>query len=134
MFAYLICTHTRIRYCTNHKKIVFNTYGYEIQRRSPKGPTSLRNSFHDNDSDQNLYVHTPNVSNRDNGKDPVVSIQLTHLVEKEEPEIFINEAAAASESENGVSLSKDIARELGEVQETQVLKMSFDEPGEETKL
>ena len=74
------------------------------------------------------------MSNRDNGKDPVASIQLTHLVEKEEPEIFINEAAAASESENGVSLSKDIARELGEVQETQVLKMSFDEPGEETKL
>ena len=74
------------------------------------------------------------MSNRDNGKDPVISIQLTHLVEKEEPEIFISEAAAASESENGVSLSKDIARELGEVQETQVLKMSFDEPGEETKL
>ena len=74
------------------------------------------------------------MSNRDNGKDPVVSIQLTHLVEKEEPEIFINEAAAASESENGVSLSKDIARELGVGQEMQVLKMSFDEPGEETKL
>ena len=55
-------------------------------------------------------------------------------MEKEEPEIFINEAAAASESENGVNLSKDIARELGEVQEMQVLKMSFDEPGEETKL
>ena len=127
MYLYVcsLCTHTRIRYCTNHKKIVFNTYGYEIQRRSPKGPTSLRNSFRDNDSD---------VSKRDSGKDPVVSIQLTHLVEKEEPEIFINEAAAASESENGASLSKDIARELGEGQEMQVLKMSFDEPGEETKL
>ena len=65
----------------------------------------------------------------------MVSIQLAHVVEKgteEESEFFINKAA--SDSENGVSLSKDIARELGEGEETQVQKINFDEPGEETKL
>ena len=108
-------------------------YTCEIQRK-PKGPASLRESFHDK-SDQNLYVQTPNVLTNDNDKEPIVSIQMTTLAEKEkeeEPEIFINKAA--TESENGVSLSEDIARELGEGQETQVMKMSFDEPGEETKL
>ena len=72
---------------------------------------------------------------KDNGNEPVVNIQLTPLVEnedEEEPEIFINKAA--SESENGVSLSEDIVRELEKEHETQVQKMSFDEPGEETKL
>jgi hypothetical protein len=114
---------------------VLNTYSYEIQRKPEgSGPASLRESFSD-ESGQNLYTHTPNVPIKDNDKEPMVSIQLTALTEKEsegEPEIFINRAA--SESENGVSLSKDIAKELGEGQETQVLKMSFDEPGEETKL
>ena len=72
---------------------------------------------------------------KDNDMEPMVSIPMSTLVEKEdeeEPEIFTNKAA--SESENGVSLSEDIVRELGEGHETQVLKMSFDEPGEETKL
>ena len=72
---------------------------------------------------------------KDNGNEPIVNIQLTPLVEnedEEEPEIFINKAA--SESENGVSLREDIVRELEKEHETQVLKMSFDEPGEETKL
>ena len=117
----------------HRRKYVLNTYGYQIQRK-PKGPASLRESFRD-ESDQNLHVQTPNVPTKDNDKEPGVSIQLTPLVEKkgeEEPEIFINKAA--SESENGVSLSEDNVKELGEGHETQVLKMNFDEPGEETKL
>ena len=72
---------------------------------------------------------------KDNDKEPIVSVPMSTLVEKEceeEAEIFTNKAA--SESEKGVSLSEDIAKELGEGQETQVLRMSFDEPGEETKL
>lgn len=127
------CTHTcnyRVRRYTHRRKFVFNTYGYQVQRR-PKGP-SLRESYRD-ESEQHLYVQTPSAVAKDNGKEP---IQLTPLVEKEneeEPEIFIN--AAASESENGVSLREDIVRELSEKEhETQVLKMNFDEPGEETKL
>lgn len=111
---------------------MLNTYGYQVQRK-PKGP-SLRESYRD-ESDQNLYVQTPNVLTKDNGNEPIVNIQLTPLVEnedEEEPEIFINKAA--SESENGVSLREDIVRELEKEHETQVLKMSFDEPGEETKL
>ena len=132
-FTCSLCTHvySRVRHCTNRRKYVLNTY--EIQRK-PKGPASLRESFHDK-SDQNLYVQAPNVLTSDNDEEPIVSIQMTVLAEKEkeeEPEIFINKVA--TESENGVSLSKDIARELGEGQETQVMKMSFDEPGEETKF
>ena len=74
---------------------------------------------------------------KDVDTEPIVSIHTSALVEQEEEEeeteMFTNKAA--TESENGVSLSEDIARELqGEGQETQVMKMSFDEPGEETKL
>ena len=113
----------------HRRKFVLNTYGYQVHRK-PKGPASLRESFHD-ESDQNLYIQTPT---NDGDKEPGVSIPLTPLVEKEdeEPEMFINKAA--SESENGLSLSKDIAGKLEEGHEAQVLKMSFDEPGEETKL
>ena len=73
---------------------------------------------------------------KDVDTEPIVSIHTSALVEQEEEEeeteMFTNKAA--TESENGVSLSEDIARELEEGQETQVMKMSFDEPGEETKL
>lgn len=74
---------------------------------------------------------------KDVDTEPIVSIHTSALVEQEEEEeeteMFTNKVA--TESENGVSLSEDIARELqGEGQETQVMKMSFDEPGEETKL
>jgi hypothetical protein len=76
------------------------------------------------------------VEMKDVDTEPIVGIHTATIVEKEEEEeeteMFTNEAA--TESENGVSLSEDIARKLGEGQETQVLKMSFDEPGEETKL
>ena len=133
------CTHThtrpppyRVRHYNHSQKFVLNTYGYQVQRK-PKGP-SIRESYR-NESDQNLYIQTPNVEMKDNDTEPMVSIPMSTLVEKEdeeEPEIFTNKAA--SESENGVSLSEDIVRELGEGHETQVLKMSFDEPGEETKL
>ena len=101
---------------------MLNTYGYQVQRKL-KGP-SIRKSYHD-ESEQNLY-----------DKEPMVSIHMSTLEEKEdeeEAEIFTNKAA--SQSELGVSLNEDIAKELGDQeQETQVLKMSFDEPGEETKL
>ena len=75
---------------------------------------------------------------KDIDTEPIVSIHTSALMEQEEEEeeeteMFTNKVA--TESENGVSLSEDIARELqGEGQETQVMKMSFDEPGEETKL
>ena len=73
---------------------------------------------------------------KDIDMEPIVRVHTSSLVEREEEEeeteMFANKAA--TESENGVSLSEDIARELGEGQETQVMKMSFDEPGEETKL
>ena len=73
---------------------------------------------------------------KDIDTEPIVRVHTSSLVEREEEEeeteMFANKAA--TESENGVSLSEDIARELGEGQETQVMKMSFDEPGEETKL
>ena len=73
---------------------------------------------------------------KDIDTEPIVRVHMSSLVEKEEEEgeteMFTNKTA--TESENGVSLSEDIARELEEGQETQVMKMSFDEPGEETKL
>ena len=73
---------------------------------------------------------------KDNDKEPIVSIRMSTLEEKtdkEVAEIFTNKAA--SQSETGGSLSEDIVKELGDQgQEMQVLKMSFDEPGEETKL
>ena len=68
--------------------------------------------------------------------EPMIVTHMSALVEKEESEeeegIFTN--VAATESEKGTSLSEDIERGLGEGQETQVLKMTFDDLGEETKL
>ena len=111
------------------KTFVLNTYGYQVQRK-PKGP-SLR-EYHD-ESEQSVYTQAPDVLTEENDKEPVVSIQLSTLVEKDdEPEIFTNQAA--SEAEKDMSLSEDIVKELGDGQETQILRMSFDEPGEETKL
>ena len=123
----------RVRRYNHSKTVVLNTYGFQVYRKA-KGP-SIRQS-NGNGSDQNLYVQTPAVEMKDIDTEPVVRVHMSSLVEKEEEEgeteMFTNKAA--TESENGVSLSEDIARELDEGQETQVMKMSFDEPGEETKL
>lgn len=123
----------RVRRYNHSKTVVLNTYGFQVYRKA-KGP-SIRQSNR-NGSDQNLYVKTPAVEMKDIDTEPIVRVHTSSLVEREEEEeeteMFANKAA--TESENGVSLSEDIARELGEGQETQVMKMSFDEPGEETKL
>ena len=123
----------RVRYRLRSKTFVLSTYGY-IQRK-PKGP-SLRESNRD-ESEDDLYIQGPdNLLAQENGRDPVVSIKLTTLVERDDEEeggeIFANKAA--DDLENNTSLSADIVRELGDGQETQFFKMNFDEPGEETKL
>ena len=68
--------------------------------------------------------------------EPMIVTHMSTLVEKEEGKeeegIFTN--VAVVESEKGTSLSEDIKRGLGGGQETQILKMTFDDLGEETKL
>ena len=105
------------------------SYGYQQKARG----TNLREK--NGEAEQNIYVQeradVP-LTGGDDEKEPMVSIQLTTLTEKpdEEAEIFSNKAATDPDKE--MSLSDDIAKELNE--ETQTLKISFDDPGEETKL
>ena len=112
------------------------TYGFESK------PRALTLSTRNNGADSELNVYstqpaTVPLTTTEEGEDeedgPAVSVQVSTIVERvdnEKVEIFSNEGAV--EPENDTSLSDDIAKGLAE--ETQVMNISFDEPGEETKL
>lgn len=115
----------------NRKYVLSTSYGFQVQHK-PRG-TSLR----EQNGETELNLYSPDAAElpltKDDGdKEITVSIHTSTLTEKpdEEAEIFTNEAAGDPDKE--MNLTDDIAKSLNE--ETQILKISFDEPGEETKL
>lgn len=123
----------RIKRNKNRKNYVLSTYGFEVK---PRGVSLNRDT--NGETELNIYSQQPadlraplTTSIDQQEEEPVVSIQVSTITEREdEPEIFTNEGAA--DPEKDTSLSDDIAKELAE--ETQVMNITFDEPGEETKL
>ena len=112
------------------------TYGFESK---PRGLSLNRTD--NGDTELNVYSQAPATvpltasepTEEDEDEGPVVSVQVSTITEREDNEkveIFSNEGA--TEQEKDTSLSDDIAKGLAE--ETQVMNMTFDEPGEETKL
>ena len=114
---------------------------YGFQYREKQRGSSLREL--NGEAEQNVYENDrgdmPLTGGGDDEK--MVSVQLTTLSEREgkvELEIFSNKAADEPTKEMSLSddiaqgLSVDIAKSLNE--ETQTVEISFDEPGEETKL
>lgn len=108
------------------------SYGFQVQSKSSVRASSLRET--NGEAEQNIYSQDPAdvpLTGKDNEKDVMVSIQLSTLTEREDEDDFFTNKAA-TETNQDMNLSDDIAKELNE--ETQMVQISFDEPGEETKL
>lgn len=122
--------HTyRVRHQMHKKNYVLSTsYGYQVHQKT-RG-ISLKE--HNGETELNVYSHEPADLPLTKGNDDKETTAMSTLTEKpdEEAEIFTNEAAADPDKE--MNLTDDIAKSLNE--ETQIMKISFDEPGEETKL